>query len=184
MTHPYTKLRAVVTKRLWGSENTFWTKPGHGKKGQTPQFQFNLPALLWEGKTNYKGCCYSNWVHLHIVFMLLYSVCCSVSVLLCVHVIRSFTCYVLWFRSQEKTWRQRKRKQEGRTTASHMYRQKEIKSATSGSFVVSYFQPDTSMSPFTLSMQNGCSKSDIQQTTWTADAKKNTQTDNLCQCWA
>ena len=37
------------------------------------------------------GC---NRVHLHIVFVLLYSVCRSVSVILCVYVIRSFT-YVL-----------------------------------------------------------------------------------------
>ena len=33
-------------------------------------------------------------MHLHIVFVLLYSVCCSVSILLCVDVIQSFT-YVL-----------------------------------------------------------------------------------------
>ena len=48
------------------------------EKGQTPQFQVNPPAFLWEGKTNR--------VHLHIVFVLLYSVCCSVSVLSCVHI--------------------------------------------------------------------------------------------------
>ena len=37
---------------------------------------------------------YCNWVHLHIVFVLLYSVCRSVSVLSCVDIIESFT-YVL-----------------------------------------------------------------------------------------
>ena len=111
------------------------------------------------------------------------TLCVAPSAFFCVHVLWSFTCYVLWFRSHEKTWRQRKKKREGITTASCMYCQKEeIKSGTAGSglFVVSYFQPDTSMSPFTLSMQNGYSKSDIEQTTWTADTKQTTQRVNLC----
>ena len=72
-----------------------------------------------------------NRMHLHIVtvFVLVYSVCCSGSVLLCVDVIQSFM-YVLrvviWTSLKDMV-RQRERKREGITMALRMYHQKEKK---------------------------------------------------------
>ena len=91
-------------------------------------------------------------VHLHIVFVLLCSVCRSVSVLSCVDVIRSFT-YVLrvviWT-SLKDVGREHERKREAITNGlSHVpsKRTEEIKSGTSGcgSFVIPYFEPATSI---------------------------------------
>ena len=70
-----------------------------------------------------------NRVHLHIVFVLLHSVCRSVSVLSCVDVIRSFT-YVLRvviLTSLKEGVREGERKREGRTTTPRMYHPKEKK---------------------------------------------------------
>ena len=68
-----------------------------------------------------------NRVHLHIVFVLLYSVCHSIGVLSCVDVIQSFT-YVLRVVIldviKRRGERQRERNREAIPTASCMYHQK------------------------------------------------------------
>ena len=86
-------------------------------------------------------------MHLHSVFVLLYSVCCSVKVLLCVDVIQSFT-YVLrviilditkkCVRAREKS----ERRYEWHLVST-IRKQKKNKTETSGCglFVVAYFQP-------------------------------------------
>ena len=77
------------------------------------------------------------------VFVLLYSVCHSVSALSCVDVIQHFMCY--YFGHHKKMWRERERKCEATPTASCRYtiRKENEKRRTSGcnSFVVAYFQP-------------------------------------------
>ena len=102
-----------------------------------------------------------NQVHLQIVFVLLYSVCRSVSVLSCVDVIQSVT-YVLrvviFDVTKRRGERERERKREAKPTASRRYHyflffkyfkkvKNKNKSGTSGcsSFVVLYFQPATSI---------------------------------------
>lgn len=85
-------------------------------------------------------------MHLHNVFVLLYSVCCSVNVLLRMDVIQSFTyvlCAIILGIAQEKSERQ----YEWRLVNT-VRKQKKNKTGTSvcGSFVVAYFQPSTSNS--------------------------------------
>ena len=78
----------------------------------------------WAGGCWGGGGC--NWVPLLIVFVLLYSVCHSVSVLFCVDVIQSVTYvfHVIWNvteRRGETVW---EKKREAIPTASHIYHQK------------------------------------------------------------
>ena len=95
-----------------------------------------------------------NRAHLHIVFVLLYSVCRSVSICSRVDVIQAFT-YVLRVVildvTKRRGERQRERKREAIPTVSRInytIKRKEEKEKTGtsgcGSFVVLYFQPATS----------------------------------------
>ena len=83
-------------------------------------------------------------MHLHIVFVLLYSICHSVNVLSCVDVIQSFT-HLLLVTILDVTKKVRKR--EAIPTASRRYhpKTKTKKWLWLVNFVVAYFQPATSI---------------------------------------
>ena len=87
-----------------------------------------------------------NQVHLQTVFVLLYSVCFSVSALSCVDVIQSFTyvlCVVIWTTLKDVV-----REREGITTASRMYHknnQEPLAVARLRFLLNPYFQPATSI---------------------------------------
>ena len=69
-----------------------------------------------------RSACSCNQMHLRIVFVLLYSVCHPVSVLLCVDVIQYFTCY--YFGCHWKMCWEHERKWEAAPTAFCKYHQK------------------------------------------------------------
>ena len=88
-------------------------------------------------------------MHLHIVFVLLYSICHSVNVLSCVDVIQCFT-YLLRVIILDVTKRRCKSARESerryqRLLVDTIPSKKNQKKSGCGSFVVAYFQPATSI---------------------------------------
>ena len=110
-----------------------------------------------------------NRVRLHIVFVLLYSVCSSVNVLSCVDVLQSFT-YVLRIDILDVTKRRGARargKVTGDTNGLSQIMAKNIinNTGTSGcaSFLVAYFQPATCIDRLHVCSQQGDIRQQQQQ---------------------